>query len=91
MNVTEEEVSTAEITSGQTKVEVDFLNTYSKIMGSVYGGGDLGQVGQGVINTSNNTANISKEGTTFVEIKNGYIEGSVLEEEVEIQQKKNMS
>ena len=77
MNIFELPVSTAEITSGETKVEVEFKNEYSKILGSVYGGGDLGQVGQGTINTSNNTATISKAGTTCVKIENGYIAGSV--------------
>ena len=70
-------ISTSKITSGETKVEVTFKGEYSKILGSVYGGGDLGQVGQGVINISNNNATISKAGTTYVNIKNGYIAGSV--------------
>lgn len=77
MDVTESAVSTGVVTSGETKVEVSIDDNYSKINGSVYGGGDLGQVGVGVINTTNNTANISKAGTTKVIVQNGYISGSV--------------
>ena len=80
MEVTEALVTTEDVSkpnSGESYCEVSFIEGYSKINGSVYGGGDLGQIGVGVINTSNNTATITKEGKTEVEVENGYIEGSV--------------
>lgn len=50
---------------------------YSKILGDVFGGGDLGQVGDGRIIQSSNTAQVSVEGFASVTLRNGYIGGSV--------------
>ncbi len=51
--------------------------SYSKITGNVYGGGDYGRVGDGIINQSNNTAQVTKVGSTSVTLNGGYIGGSV--------------
>lgn len=78
LDVSEAVNSVAEITSGETKPIVTIKSgIYSKINKNVYGGGDLGQVGDGIINQSSNTATITKKGETQVTIKNGYIGGSV--------------
>lgn len=74
--VTEQLLSTDKI-SGKTETTVVFVEGYSRILGNVYGGGDLAQVGQGIINTGNNTATISEKGNTYVEVRNGYVGGSV--------------
>lgn len=74
--VTEQLLSTDKI-SGKTETSVVFVEGYSRILGNVYGGGDLAQVGQGIINTGNNTATISEKGNTYVEVRNGYVGGSV--------------
>ncbi len=79
-SITEELVDTDTLTenpSGESAVEVSFTDGYSYVDGSIYGGGDLGQIGVGVINTSNNTATVSTSGHTSVLVKNGYIGGSV--------------
>lgn len=69
---------TSDTISGKSEVNVTILDTtYSKIFGNVYGGGDLGQVGSGNINTGNNTADVTNVGSTNVLIKNGYILGSI--------------
>ncbi len=89
----EEEITTTEntnsdITSGKIKTQLlDASDTskqwtetgskYSFIKGNVYGGGDLGGVGEGTIDSSSNTAVITKPGNTSVTLTNGYIEGSV--------------
>ena len=76
MSVTEALVTTEDVSkpnSGESYCEVSFTEGYSKINGSVYGGGDLGQIGIGVINTSNNTATITKEGKTFFMKKLHYL------------------
>ncbi len=75
-NVTEQ-LLTTDTLSGKSETKVEFVGTYSKIIGNVYGGGDLAQVGKGVINTSNNTATISNVGSTHVVVICGYIAGSV--------------
>ena len=68
----------ADASSGETKTEITWKNqNVSCIKGSVYGGGDMGQVGEGTIHQSTNTAAISKVGNTNVDIQGGYIEGSV--------------
>ena len=72
MNVYEQHIAGDEI-SGKSEIEYSFNNDYSAILGSVYGGGDLGQVGIGTISTTNNTAQISSFGKTNVQIKDGYI------------------
>ena len=64
-------------TSGESACEVSLREGYSYIDGSVYGGGDLGQIGIGEINTSSNNATISKGGRSEVVVENGYIGGSV--------------
>ena len=74
--VTEQLLSTDKI-SGKAETSVVFVEGYSRILGNVYGGGDLAQVGEGLINTANNTASVSKSGSSYVEISNGYIGGSV--------------
>lgn len=63
--------------SGIAKVEVTPNGSYSKIDGSIYGGGDLGQVGKGAINAVDNTAQIDYESSVSVTVENGYIGGSV--------------
>ena len=74
----ESEVSvTSGETSGEIKTNITYDSNQSVIKGSVYGGGDLGQVGVGVIDLGSNSASISKVGTTKVVINNGHIEGSV--------------
>lgn len=78
--ITEKLVDTESLTdnpSGESAVEVSFTDGYSYVDGSIYGGGDLGQIGVGVINTSNNTAAVTTSGHTNVLVKNGYIGGSV--------------
>lgn len=74
---TETEIDTGTITSGKTNTELDFDGSYSKINGSVYGGGDLGQVGTGTIVLATNTANNVSPGNSSVTVNNGYIAGSV--------------
>ena len=69
--------SITEVSSGESACRVEKEEGYSYINGSVYGGGDLGQIGKGIIDTSNNTATISEEGRTEVKVENGYIGGSV--------------
>ena len=49
----------------------------SYISGSVFGGGDMGQVGSGHINASSNTAVIDTTGSTSVQVRSGDIKGSV--------------
>lgn len=66
--------------SGQAKISFDLDNdiiTSSKILGSVYGGGDLAKVGDGVINMSKNEATINAMGNTNVVIINAYVADSV--------------
>lgn len=80
LTVVEQAVDTESVTqnpSGESACSVTIQEGHSKIEGNVFGGGDLGQVGDGVINTSNNTATITKAGGTKVTINNGYIGGSV--------------
>ncbi len=50
---------------------------WSSIGGNIYGGGDLAQVGEGVIYSGGESARITSAGSTNVTIKNGCIEGSV--------------
>ena len=69
---------TTDTVSGKSEVKATITSVkYSKILGSVYGGGDLGQVGQGTINVSTNSAVISKVGKSKILITNGYIKGNV--------------
>lgn len=66
--------------SGESKASATWKTTYkdgSYIAGNVFGGGDMGQVGQGYINASTNTAVIEKGGKTSVNVKNGYINGNI--------------
>ncbi len=78
-SASEAAVTTGEISSGETKTTVTFTPgvEYSKIKGNVYGGGDLGRVGQGTINPSNNIANVTNPGNTSVILTNGIINGAV--------------
>jgi hypothetical protein len=56
-------------------VRNDYNGSYIK--GSVYGGGDMGQIGTGEIVSGGSDATIQKAGCTDVEIKRGHIEGNV--------------
>ena len=62
--------------SGQAKVTPS-ITEKNKITGSVYGGGDIAQVGVGIINRGSNSATVTEPGTTHVEVKSGNILGSV--------------
>lgn len=65
--------------SGQTDSKL-FLNPdleSGSIVGSVYGGGNLGQVGVGVISAGGDKATIETVAKTKVKIVHGYIGGSV--------------
>lgn len=67
-----------EVISGETSVELIWKNRdVSKIVGNVYGGGDMGQIGVGIIHASTNTSTIQTTGSTQVNFKNGYINGDV--------------
>ncbi|MCD8373064.1 MAG: hypothetical protein LUD27_07185 [Clostridia bacterium] len=75
---TESAVSVNSLTSGEIETLIEETSGYdSVIKGSVYGGGNLGTVGEGDINTSTNTATISTAATTTVTVKSGHIKGSV--------------
>jgi len=76
--VTEQAFSTTEISdSGATKSEYAAApGTWSVIKGNVYGGGDMGRVGNGTI-YNNGSANVAAAGSTTVEIRNGQILGHV--------------
>lgn len=64
--------------SGETQTSVTWKQTaVSCIDGNVYGGGDMGKVGDGMINQSSNTASITQTGSTHVKVSGGYIKGSV--------------
>lgn len=64
--------------SGETQTSVTWKQTaVSCIDGNVYGGGDMGKVGDGMINQSSNTASITQAGSTHVKVSGGYIKGSV--------------
>ncbi len=70
------------ISSGESIVTVNLTQQTdgydcSVIRGNVYGGGDHGRIGVGTINQSNNTAAITREGSTTVTVENGRIFGSV--------------
>jgi hypothetical protein len=62
-------------TSTEGSTRDDYSGSYIK--GSVYGGGDMGQVGAGQIVSGGSDATIETAGYTDVEIKRGHIEGSV--------------
>ena len=59
------------------KTTVTNLAHRSSIHGSVYGGGNLGRVGEGIIYVSGESAKVTNEGSTNVLVANGYIGGSV--------------
>lgn len=66
--------------SGESKATATWNRDYkdgSYISGNVFGGGDMGQVGKGYINTSTNTAVIEKSGETTVNVGSGYIHGNI--------------
>ncbi len=77
--VTETKVDTTETTSGEVKSVLTEVGEgpYSVIHGNVFGGGDLGQVGQGTINPQNQSGNATKPGETEVTVNSGKIGGSV--------------
>lgn len=77
--VKEGEISETGTSSGETQTTVTWKQgaAVSCIEGSVYGGGDMGKVGDGMINQSSNTASITQAGSTHVEVLGGYIKGSV--------------
>lgn len=68
--------------SGESFATAKWLNNKnytdgSYIAGNVFGGGDMGQVGQGYINVSTNTAVIEQGGITNISVSGGYIHGNV--------------
>ena len=66
--------------SGESKATATWKRDYkngSYVSGNVFGGGDMGQVGKGYINTSTNTAVIEKSGKTTVNVGSGYIHGNI--------------
>lgn len=81
--VTEKLVSTdtveGDTESGETSVQVHWLNegAVSRIGGNVYGGGDMGKVGKGMIHSGTNTADISEDGYTHVRLVNGFVAGDL--------------
>lgn len=77
LNVTETTKYTNDI-SGISEVKYQITSVdYSKIQGNIYGGGDLGQVGSGDIDSVNNIATIKKVASTNVTLTNGYVGGSI--------------
>ncbi len=64
-------------TSGQSYVEIATQVGTNVIQGNVYGGGDVGQVGQGQILPGQNAAEITTPASVTVTVKNGNIAGSV--------------
>ena len=76
-----ETLKSTESTSGESHASAKWNTLPEKlengIIGSVFGGGDMGQVGSGYINASTNTAVIESEGKTNVVVTSGYIGGSV--------------
>ena len=75
-----EHSKTADDISGESQAESKWKTSYqdgSYIAGNVFGGGDMGQVGQGYINGSTNTAVIEQAGTTSVNVASGYIHGNI--------------
>ncbi|XCP85921.1 hypothetical protein ABXS75_03715 [Roseburia hominis] len=79
--VTEEVTDTInkdEVGSGASSVSVDWKNPeVSRIEGNVYGGGDMGQVGVGTIHVGSNTAAISEDGYSHVQLISGYVKGDL--------------
>ena len=68
--------------SGESNATAMFINGYtlediSYINGNVFGGGDMGKVGDGYINSATNTAAAYKEGSSNVTVTSGYINGNV--------------
>ena len=77
-----ETLKSTEDNSGESQAKAAWLNNKSYldgsyIAGSVYGGGDMGQVGKGYIYTSTNTATIEQPGAAHVTVASGYIHGNV--------------
>ncbi len=80
----EEHIVTADektdLTSGETSTtiierEPTVSGMWSIIKGNIYGGGDMGMVGEGTIDQSTNTASIRTPGHTQVIIHSGHIGG----------------
>lgn len=64
--------------SGEITTEIrEVGGPFSRIEGSVFGGGDLGMLGMGTINQGQNTAAITRAATAHVTVRNGHILGSV--------------
>lgn len=78
-DVVESEVTLdkVDVQSGQSQITITGTAGQSVIKGSVYGGGDLGAVGEGSILNGVNKANITREGSTHVTVIDGLINGSV--------------
>lgn len=76
---TETSITTAtqSTSSGAVTTEVTNLTHRSTINGNVYGGGNLGRVGEGIIYVGGESAKVTSSGTTNVLVNNGYIGGSV--------------
>jgi len=78
--VHEEIYTTDDITSSgrvESQLIPDMNTENGAIAGSVYGGGNLGRVGQGTISAGGDKADIHTEATTKVQIDHGQILGSV--------------
>jgi len=76
-NLTATEMSSSvDDLSGEAKVTPS-ITVKNKIGGSVYGGGDIAQVGVGTINRGSNSATVTEAGSTHVVVKSGNILGSV--------------
>ncbi len=64
--------------SGKTQTTISWRNpNVSYIKGNVFGGGDMGKIGDGKINAATNSAEITVEGHSSVLVKNGWIQGSL--------------
>lgn len=75
-----EKLKNAEDKRGESTASAKWRSGYtsgSYISGNVFGGSDMGKVGDGYINTSTNTAVTQQCGITDVTISSGYIHGNV--------------
>ena len=73
----EESTESASDTSSISSIELKSETYTDYIKGSVYGGGDMGTIGEGYIDKTSNTARVDVTGSTKITIENGHIDGSV--------------
>ncbi len=73
----EESTESASDTSSISSIELKSETYTDYIKGSVYGGGDMGTIGEGYIDKTSNTARVDVTGSTKITIENGHIGGSV--------------